>query len=110
MVRDIFLCGVLNHNLRELFYQEGGDLTVQKMINIVNSCADSLYTTGSDSVKNEPPDDDNQVFHFQVSLSFILTSPGNSGGVIFSLQFVLCLSVNKIPAKRMHRFGNIFFC
>ena len=51
------------------------------------------------------------------AFSWICTPPRNRGGVIFSLQFV-CVSVclwvcpalllNKIPAKRMNRFGREF--
>ena len=75
MVRDIFLCGVLNHHLRERFYKEGGDLTVQKMIHIVDSHAKNYDTTGSldsdsVSVKSEPLDvDDDQDDNFDVSLN-----------------------------------------
>ena len=79
MVRDIFLCGVLNHHLRERFYKEGGDLTVQKMIHIVDSYAKNYDTTGSldsVSVKSEPLDDDqDDNFDVSLNLSFSLCVP-----------------------------------
>ena len=49
-----------------------------------------------------------------ISNHAFITSPQNRGGVILSLQFVrvcVCegaLLVNKIPAKRMNRFGRGF--
>ena len=48
-------------------------------------------------------------------VGYIITPSRNRDGVISSPQFVcvsaclsVCLSVNKIPAKRMHQIGRIF--
>ena len=51
--------------------------------------------------------------HFSFFFHFVLTPPRYHEDVIFSLQFVcvcvsVCLSVNKIPAKRMHGFERGF--
>ena len=54
----------------------------------------------------ETPKDKNLLF-----FCLFVTPRQNHGGIIFSLQFVcmcVCLSVNKIPVERVHRFGRFY--
>ena len=51
MVRDVFLCGVLNSDLQERFYTQGKDLTVETMLEIAHD-----FETSGCSVKEEKGD------------------------------------------------------
>ena len=76
MVRDIFLCGVSDHNLRRDFYKEGGEITVQKMLEIVLTSyqSEDTLTADQDKIANLQ---DEIVNLDAVSLGFTLVLSGS---------------------------------